>query len=43
LSQAPHRGDAVNEPFSDSLAAFALTALVIEITPGPNICYLAVL
>ena len=31
------------EPFSTSLGAFALTALVIEITPGPNMGYLAVL
>jgi threonine/homoserine/homoserine lactone efflux protein len=29
--------------FSESLAAFALTALIIEITPGPNMGYLAVL
>src|SRR5471030_719392 len=31
------------EPFSTSLGAFALTALIIEITPGPNMGYLAVL
>lgn len=33
----------MTEPFSTSLMAFALTALVIEITPGPNMGYLAVL
>lgn len=33
----------MNAPFSESLAAFALTALIIEITPGPNMGYLAVL
>jgi threonine/homoserine/homoserine lactone efflux protein len=33
----------VTEPFSTSLGAFALTALIIEITPGPNMGYLAVL
>lgn len=31
------------EPFSDSLLAFALAVLVIEVTPGPNMGYLAVL
>ena len=29
--------------FSGSLAAFALTSLVIEMTPGPNMAYLAAL
>ena len=33
----------MSEPFSASLTAFALTALIIEITPGPNMGYLAVL
>ncbi len=33
----------MTEPFSTSLGAFALTALIIEITPGPNMGYLAVL
>jgi threonine/homoserine/homoserine lactone efflux protein len=33
----------MSEPFSESLAAFALTALIIEVTPGPNMGYLAVL
>ncbi len=33
----------MTEPLTDSLAAFALTALVIEVTPGPNMGYLAVL
>jgi threonine/homoserine/homoserine lactone efflux protein len=33
----------VAEPFSTSLGAFAITALIIEITPGPNMGYLAVL
>jgi threonine/homoserine/homoserine lactone efflux protein len=33
----------MTEPFSASLGAFALTALLIEITPGPNMGYLAVL
>jgi threonine/homoserine/homoserine lactone efflux protein len=33
----------MSAPFSESLTAFALTALVIEITPGPNMGYLAVL
>jgi threonine/homoserine/homoserine lactone efflux protein len=33
----------LSEPFSTSLTAFALTALIIEITPGPNMGYLAVL
>ncbi len=33
----------MTEPFADSLAAFALTALAIEVTPGPNMGYLAVL
>lgn len=33
----------MSEPFSTSLTAFALTALIIEITPGPNMGYLAVL
>jgi threonine/homoserine/homoserine lactone efflux protein len=33
----------LTETFSDSLAAFTLAALVIEITPGPNMGYLAVL
>jgi threonine/homoserine/homoserine lactone efflux protein len=30
-------------PFNSSLAAFILTSLVIEMTPGPNMAYLAVL
>ena len=30
-------------PFSDSLLTFALAVLVIEVTPGPNMGYLAVL
>jgi threonine/homoserine/homoserine lactone efflux protein len=33
----------LSEAFSASLTAFALTALIIEITPGPNMGYLAVL
>ena len=33
----------MSEPFSASLTAFALTALIIEVTPGPNMGYLAVL
>lgn len=33
----------MSEAFGSSLGAFALTALVIEITPGPNMGYLAVL
>ena len=30
-------------PFSSSLIAFVLTSLIIEMTPGPNMAYLAVL
>jgi threonine/homoserine/homoserine lactone efflux protein len=33
----------MSDIFSGSLAAFALTALVIEMTPGPNMAYLAAL
>ena len=33
----------MSEPFSESLAAFTITAFIIEITPGPNMGYLAVL
>ena len=33
----------MTDDFASSLGAFALTALVIEITPGPNMGYLAVL
>jgi threonine/homoserine/homoserine lactone efflux protein len=33
----------MSEPFTPSLLSFAFTALVIEITPGPNMGYLAVL
>lgn len=33
----------MDDAFASSLAAFALTALVIEVTPGPNMGYLAVL
>jgi threonine/homoserine/homoserine lactone efflux protein len=33
----------MSESFTTSLYAFALTALVIEVTPGPNMGYLAVL
>lgn len=33
----------MTDPFSSSFYAFALTALVIEVTPGPNMGYLAVL
>jgi threonine/homoserine/homoserine lactone efflux protein len=33
----------MSDAFSSSLGAFALTALIIEITPGPNMGYLAVL
>jgi len=33
----------MNEPITPSLLTFALTALIIEITPGPNMGYLAVL
>jgi threonine/homoserine/homoserine lactone efflux protein len=33
----------MGEPFSQSLAAFAITAFIVEVTPGPNMGYLAVL
>ncbi|WP_438276085.1 LysE family translocator [Nitrobacter sp.] len=33
----------MSDIFSGSLAAFALTSLVIEMTPGPNMAYLAAL
>jgi threonine/homoserine/homoserine lactone efflux protein len=33
----------MSEMLSSSLAAFALTALVVEMTPGPNMAYLAAL
>lgn len=33
----------MSEIFPDRLAAFALTALIIEMTPGPNMAYLAAL
>ncbi len=33
----------MSDAFGSSLGAFALTALLIEITPGPNMGYLAVL
>jgi threonine/homoserine/homoserine lactone efflux protein len=33
----------MSEPLSESLTAFAITALIIEMTPGPNMGYLAVL
>jgi threonine/homoserine/homoserine lactone efflux protein len=33
----------MSDPFTPSLLSFAFTALIIEITPGPNMGYLAVL
>jgi threonine/homoserine/homoserine lactone efflux protein len=33
----------VGDGFTSSLAAFALTSLIIELTPGPNMAYLAAL
>jgi threonine/homoserine/homoserine lactone efflux protein len=33
----------VADGFTSSLAAFALTSLIIELTPGPNMAYLAAL
>ena len=35
--------DGISATFSTSLLGFALTALIIEITPGPNMAYLAAL
>ena len=33
----------MSDAFASSLAAFALTSLIIELTPGPNMAYLAAL
>lgn len=43
MSAARSQAFAMNDTVTSPLLAFALTALVIEITPGPNMGYLAVL